>query len=87
MSTHMPQTLPPDQDRGPQLMGAFWTMVVISTIMVGLRFYARFRIKSIGWDDWTMLLAQVGASRLVIRIGISIRAGDKKKRPEADSKL
>lgn len=60
MSPHIPTPLPPDQDRGPQMMGAFWTMVAISTFMVGLRLYARFRIKSIGWDDYMMLITQVG---------------------------
>ncbi|KAG8161510.1 hypothetical protein KVR01_008497 [Diaporthe batatas] len=59
MSSHMPNPLPPDQNRGPQMMGMFWTMVAISTMMVALRFYARFRIKSIGWDDWAMLMAQL----------------------------
>lgn len=54
-----PSPLPPDEDRGPRLLGIFWTMVAVSTVMLSLRFYVRFKIHSIGWDDWMMLLTWV----------------------------
>ncbi|ROW01495.1 hypothetical protein VSDG_02062 [Cytospora chrysosperma] len=51
--------LPPDEDRGPTMLGVFWAMVVVSTTMVSLRFYARYKVRGLGWDDWTILVAQM----------------------------
>ncbi|KAM7200827.1 hypothetical protein V8F33_003758 [Rhypophila sp. PSN 637] len=51
----LPNPLPPDEDRGPQLMGAFWTWSALSIILVALRFYARYQLRAIGLDDWMML--------------------------------
>jgi hypothetical protein len=41
------------------MLGLFWTMVAISTVMLSLRFHVRLKINSIGWDDWMMLLTWV----------------------------
>ncbi|MCJ1268754.1 hypothetical protein MMC22_008642 [Lobaria immixta] len=49
------RTIPPDEDRGPQLIAMYWTECTIVTIVVALRFYSRIRIKGLGLDDWTML--------------------------------
>lgn len=57
-SAAMPE-LPPNQDRGPTLLGVFWAMVAVSTAMVGLRLFARYKIRTFGFDDWTILAAQV----------------------------
>lgn len=52
-------TIRPDEDRGPKLLGIYWTECSIAIIMVSLRFYARIKIRGLGLDDWTMLLAMV----------------------------
>lgn len=52
----LPNPLPPDEDRGPQLIGAFWTWSALSIILVMLRFYARYQLRAIGLDDWMMLI-------------------------------
>lgn len=41
------------------MLGVFWAMVVVSTTMVSLRFFARYKVRGFGWDDWTILVAQV----------------------------
>ncbi|ROW11336.1 hypothetical protein VMCG_01224 [Cytospora schulzeri] len=51
--------LPLDEDRGPTMLGVFWAMAAVSTIMVSLRIYARHQIRGLGWDDLTILMAQV----------------------------
>ncbi|KAK3365414.1 hypothetical protein B0H63DRAFT_112484 [Podospora didyma] len=50
-----PSMLPPDEDRGPLLLAQFWTYVAIGSIMTALRFFARFKIRAVGLDDWMML--------------------------------
>lgn len=52
-------SLPPDEDRGPRLEAAYWTWSVIAVILVALRFYARIKIRGLGWDDWMMLITVV----------------------------
>ena len=47
-------------DRGPSIVVTYWILTGIATIVVGLRFYVRYTIKSIGYDDWWMLVALVG---------------------------
>jgi hypothetical protein len=39
-------------------------LLILSWIVVGLRFLARFRIRSFGSDDWYMLAAQVNIPHL-----------------------
>lgn len=53
----MDETVP---DRGPQLMALLWVMTGIATLMVILRFIARYQ-KSVvgGFDDIFMLIAMV----------------------------
>ena len=56
-------SLPPppdgDQDRGGRVMVAYWTVFSVAIIVTGLRFWARIRIRAVGWDDWLMLAAVV----------------------------
>lgn len=58
MDTRSPN-LPANEDRGPQMMGIFWTMLLFESAIIGLRFHVRYRIHSVGWDDWMMLAAVV----------------------------
>lgn len=41
------------------MLGVFWAMAAVSTAMVGLRLFARYKIRTFGFDDWTILTAQV----------------------------
>lgn len=42
-------------------------LLVVSNLVVGLRFYVRLRILNrFVWDDWALLLAQVGNSKLIL---------------------
>lgn len=57
-----PQTGPPpfpDENRGPYLNAMFWTWSAIAILLTTLRFYIRIRIRTVGWDDWMMLLSVV----------------------------
>ena len=56
-----PVQAPPggDQDRGPQLVAAWWTQCAIVAVLVALRFYARRIIGGIGADDWMMFISVV----------------------------
>lgn len=55
----VPATIGGGVNRGPQLLPIYWTQFAIALIFVALRFRARFSIRAIGWDDWTMATAMV----------------------------
>ncbi|KAJ4414296.1 hypothetical protein N0V82_008025 [Gnomoniopsis sp. IMI 355080] len=46
-------------DKGPLLLGVWWAEVGVATLFVAMRFYTRFTMRSIGADDWTILLTLV----------------------------
>jgi hypothetical protein len=52
----------PVRNRGPLTRRIGTALIIISAVLIGLRFIARWRIQgtSIGWDDWTILLAWLG---------------------------
>lgn len=52
-------TIPPNEDRGPQLLAIYWTGCTVATIIVALRVYSRIKIKGLGLDDWTILFTMV----------------------------
>ena len=55
--------LPPNEDRGPMLLGISWTLVAVASIIVLLRFYCRTILQNaVGWDDFAILAAVVGVS-------------------------
>ncbi len=58
-----PDPLPPNDDRGPQLMAMFWTWSALSMALLSLRFYARVKVRGVGWDDWMMLVSVVCSPR------------------------
>ena len=45
-----------DQDRGPAQIAIWWTEFGIIIIRVILRFHTRIMIRSVGIDDWMMLV-------------------------------
>lgn len=49
----------PDEDRGSRLLALYWTECIIALIIVGLRVFWRLKMKSLGWDDWFMVLTMV----------------------------
>ena len=49
-----------DVDRGPIVYGVYWAFFAISTVVLVLRFWARYQIRAVGADDWVMLVAVVG---------------------------
>ena len=49
-----------NQDRGPAVRSFYWTGFAICFTLLCLRFWARIKIRSLGWDDWIMALAVVG---------------------------
>ena len=59
-------TLPPpldgDQDRGPRIIAVYWTIFTVGAVVTCLRFWARIKIRYVGWDDWLMLIAIVSRS-------------------------
>ena len=59
-----PHSLPPppdgDQNRASQTYGAVISLTILSTAIVITRVYIRFKlISKVGWDDYTIVLAQV----------------------------
>ena len=61
--------LPPDQDRGPMLLGVTWTTVSLASIAVLLRVYCRTILQNaMGWDDFAMLAAMVGLLLMLVSL-------------------
>ena len=59
-STLIPEPLPPDMNRGPELLLVSWLTVSVALLLVSLRVYIRaVSGKKVGWDDYTILLASV----------------------------
>lgn len=49
-----------DHDRGPDMYGTIIPISILSTSFVLARVYARIKlIQNVGWDDYTIVLAQV----------------------------
>ena len=59
-STPIPGPLPPDVNRGSDLVIISWLTVSIALLLVSVRFYIRGILrKNLGWDDYLILLAIV----------------------------
>lgn len=51
-------------NRVPEILGAVTTLIVLATIAVALRFFARaVQSAPYGYDDWLILFALVGAAQ------------------------
>ena len=59
-STSMSGPLPPDVNRGSELLIVIWLSLSIALLLVSLRFWIRGILrKNLGWDDYLILLASV----------------------------
>ncbi len=62
MSFPLPPFPPAHETRAPQLIAVTVTVTVLAVISVAARLYVRVKIsRSVGWDDYTILAAMVGA--------------------------
>jgi hypothetical protein len=54
--------LAPVRDTGPRVRKIGTALIIIAFLLVVIRFFARWSIQdsSVGWDDWTILLAFIG---------------------------
>lgn len=52
----------PVRDTGPRTRRVGTALIIVAFLLVVVRFFARWSIRdsSIGWDDWTILLAFIG---------------------------
>lgn len=61
--------LPPDENRGPEILAICGSLVALSVIIVTLRIWVRARIvRQVGIDDWTIIGATVRSRFLPGRI-------------------
>ena len=53
--------MPPggDQNRAPALLAVFWTPFPITVVLLCARLFVRLRLKNVGLDDCSMVLAWV----------------------------
>lgn len=52
--------LPPDINRGPEILATCGGLVGVSVVIVMMRMYVRARIvRLVGWDDWCIVAATV----------------------------
>ncbi|KAK4202316.1 hypothetical protein QBC40DRAFT_321860 [Triangularia verruculosa] len=58
MATTTNSSLPPDENRGPEILAICGTLVALSVAIVSLRIWVRARmIGHVGADDWTIIAA------------------------------
>ncbi len=48
-----------NQNRGPKLLAVFWTQLSTCMIVVAMRMYSRYKLKTTGVDDWFMVVTLV----------------------------
>ena len=48
-----------DRNRGPLIIAVYCTTLVLASLIVSLRIYARHQRRALGIDDWTMVLSVV----------------------------
>ncbi|KAF2789829.1 hypothetical protein K505DRAFT_377943 [Melanomma pulvis-pyrius CBS 109.77] len=61
--------------RVPLLLGFEIPLSIIMTSFVGVRMYVRYSKKTVGWDDWTMMIAWVIAMSIFLCNCISVHWG------------
>ena len=52
-------SLPPDDDRGPGLLGFVYVSFALASLVLGTRVFVRVRLRNLGPDDYLMVLAWV----------------------------
>ncbi|KAI9157925.1 putative integral membrane protein [Paramyrothecium foliicola] len=66
----------PDVNRGAGLVVAAWLMGVAGCTLLAMRMYVRsVIIKTIGWDDWTMVIATILAIVTNITVTLQVHYG------------
>lgn len=59
-SSALPQmSVPPNSNARPTILGIIWAYVAVDILVLIARFYVRLQKRSIGADDWCMLVALV----------------------------
>ena len=52
--------MPPDENRGPEILAVCGALVGLALVVVLLRIYVRARmVRHVGVDDWTIIAAMV----------------------------
>lgn len=69
VSIPKPDPLPPDENVGPALLALSGVLIAFVIITTGLRVFARFRNRALGWDDYTICIATVLA---ILRLGTQV---------------
>jgi hypothetical protein len=60
MSTVVPPNpLPPDENVGPVLLGVSGVCLALVVITTGVRIWVRLGLRSLGWDDFTIVVASL----------------------------
>ena len=52
-------SLPPNDDRGPGLLGFVYVSFALASLVLATRVFVRVRLRSLGLDDYLMVLAWV----------------------------
>lgn len=55
-------SLPPDVNRGPMIVGISWASASLAIVAVALRISIRFKKRAHGWDDYVIYTALVSVS-------------------------
>ncbi|KAM0269186.1 hypothetical protein ACHAPA_004454 [Fusarium lateritium] len=69
MSTVVPPNpLPPDENVGPVLLGVSVVCLALVIITTGIRIWVRLGLRSLGWDDFTIVVATLlGVARFGVQ--------------------
>lgn len=64
-----PDPLPPDSNVGPVLLGVSATLIALVIITTSLRMWVRFSMRTLGWDDYIMVVVTgLGIARFAIQV-------------------
>ncbi|KAM5350127.1 hypothetical protein ACJ41O_006632 [Fusarium nematophilum] len=64
-----PDPLPPDENVGPVLLGVSGTLIVLVVTTTSLRIWVRCALRSLKWDDYTIVIAALlGIARFAIQV-------------------
>ena len=62
MSTPLAGPAPPDVDRASRILAASWVLFPFTVVLLAARLYVRIVKRSLGSDDWFMVIAWVCCS-------------------------
>jgi hypothetical protein len=61
----MEALLPPNIDRGPRILAAFWAPFPLTVVLLYARLYVQISRKNVGVADWFVLIAWVSLNILL----------------------